>query len=450
MRPQRLILASTLVAAALIGGAVTWALQTVEQGGGSTVPTALVRRGDLRIDVHATAELRAARALQLAAPSTGGVMQLVTLTPTGTRVRAGDVVADFDPSEQEYQLEQNQSELAQADEELAKLRADATVRKAEDEVAVLKARFEVRRAELDLKANELVGEIQAARNRLAHEEAQQRLAQLEADIKTRDADTAAARAVVEEKRNKTRLAVENARRNIERMTLRAPFDGLVIAGENRDASGGMMFFGMVLPEYREGDVVQPGRIVAEVFDTLGLELVARVHERERGNIAAGQSAEVRFDPAPGRVLRAKVASVGGMGPRRWWESSPRRDMEVTLRLEEDAGELQPGITAQAVIAGSPLRDVTYVPRQAVVERSGRPIVYVRESGSFEARPIKMRQQTEAFIVVEGVQAGAVVALSDPDEIVSAGSAPNSGGASAPPSRPGSGAARGGGSGGGRR
>ncbi len=64
------------------------------------------------------------------------------------------------------------------------------------------------------------------------EEAKGRLAQLEGDLTSRDATDRASLAVLEEKRNKARLAMETAQRNIDQMRIRAPFDGLVAVKDN--------------------------------------------------------------------------------------------------------------------------------------------------------------------------------------------------------------------------
>ena len=62
---------------------------------------------------------------------------------------------------------------------------------ADDEVALLHARYDVRRGELDIQSNELVGAIKAEQNVLMLDEAKQRLAQLEADLKTHRETTSA-------------------------------------------------------------------------------------------------------------------------------------------------------------------------------------------------------------------------------------------------------------------
>lgn len=415
--------AVAIAAIVIVASAATWALHRLDPQSGGQVPTAVARSGDVPVEIYATGEIRAARAALLSAPPSSSTLQIVSMAATGSRVRAGDVVVQFDPAEQQFQLEQSRSELAQAEEELAKLDADTTVKHAQNEIDLMRARFAVRRAELDLKSNDLVGAIQAEKNRLALDEARRRVEQLEAGAKTYVADVAAQRAALEEKRNKERLDLAAMKMNIDRMTLRAPFDGIVVAQENRDAAGGI-FFGMPMPEYRDGDVVQPGRPVAEVFDGASVEVVARIAESEGSNVAVGQPAQIRFYPAAARSFDAAVTTVGGPGARRFWESSSRQ-LEVVLRMKGDLSPLQPGWTGDVVIRGEPLRGVVYVPRQAIVEKDGRSVVYVRRSGTFAAVPIRIRRRTEALAAIEGVQAGSEVALRNPEQrpTVPSGAAP---------------------------
>jgi HlyD family secretion protein len=398
--------------AVLAIGVVAWGRADVSATA-NTIPTAIARTGDVAVEVHATAEIRAARAALLSAGGIPGTLQIVEMTPTGTRVRAGEPVVRFDPAEQEYQLGQSRSELAQAEEDLRKLNDEATVKQSQHAIEIMKARFALRRAELDLRSNELVGKVQMEKNRLAFEEAGHRLSQLEADAATLTADAKASRAGLEEKRNKARFDVEAAQRNIERMTLVAPFDGIVITQENRDAAGGIMIFGMAMPEYRQGDVVQPGRAVAEIFDPASLEVVARIAEADASNVTPGQAAHVRFYPDHSRSLQATVATIGGAGARRFFEASSRQ-LEVVLRMSETPAGLQPGWSGTVVIRGDAIRNATHVPRQAVIEKDGRSVVYVRQAGQFVPTPVKVQRRTEISAVIEGVSAGTEVALRNPE------------------------------------
>jgi HlyD family secretion protein len=424
--------AAALALAALVTiGVVAFAWQDASPDADG-IPTATVRNGDVIVEVHATAEVRAARAALLSAPGITGTLQIVDITPTGVRVRAGDSVVQFDPAEQEYQLRQSRSELAQAEEDLRKLEDDTTVKQSQHEIEIMRAKFALRRAELDLRSNELVGKIQAEKNRLAFDEAKRRLEQLQGDVDTLTADARASRAALEEKRNKSRLDVEGAERNIERMTLTAPFDGIVIAQENRDAAGGIMIFGMAMPDYRQGDVVQPGRPVAELFDPRSLDVIARIGEADGSNVSPGQRARVQLYPDWKRTLQATVVSVGGGAPRRFWEANTRQ-MELVLRVTGDAGGLQPGWSGTVVITGEPVRNATHVPRQALIERDGRSLLYVRQGTGFLATPVKVRRRTETAAVIEGIPAGQVVALRNPEvePLKSPASTPSASGNRAP-------------------
>ena len=195
MSAKRKLRWAASLALVLAGGAgAALALQQLlkpERG----IPTTLVRRGSLETKVHTTGELRPARTVMLVAPAVGGTLKIVKLVKTGTGVKAGDLVIEFDPSEQQHNLEQSSSELAQAEQEITKARADAAVQAAQDQVALLKARFDVRRAKLEVSKNELVSQIDAKKNLLALEEAKRALAQLEEDVKSRAASSQATIAV---------------------------------------------------------------------------------------------------------------------------------------------------------------------------------------------------------------------------------------------------------------
>jgi multidrug resistance efflux pump len=396
---------------AVASTAAPWASRREE------LPTARVLRGALALDVHANGELRAGRMLTMAAPPAGAMLRLVTLAETGTSVRAGDVVMEFDPAEQQYQLEQGESELAEAEQEIVKMRADADVQAAQDQLDLLIARFDVRRAELDTAAGEeLVGANEAKKRQLTLEESRRRLEQAEDNVRQRAATSRAALTVVEEKRNKARLAAERARQIIESLVVRSPIDGLVVVRENRDASGGFFFSGMTLPEYRAGDAVSVGRPVVDVFSAGEMEIRAKVNEQDRANLGPGHAAAVVADALPGQRITAKVAALGELVSRGTFfdATGPARQFDVVMRLERPEPRLRPGTTVRVVVSGAEVRDALYVPRQALFERNGKPVVFVRAGSGFEPRQVKVTHRSETRVAIEGIPEGTPVALVDPD------------------------------------
>jgi multidrug efflux pump subunit AcrA (membrane-fusion protein) len=436
MRSQRAI---TWAVVAVVLCAVVGVVAAVRRGSpaatGDDIPTGLAKRGDLDMKVYVNGELRASHSEMLTAPPIGGgALQITHLLHTGTAVKKGDLVMEFDPSEQRYKLDQNRSELMQADQEITKARADAAVVAAQDKVALLKARFDVRRAELDVLKNELVSSIDARKNDLALEQAKRVRAELEQDVKSRSASGEATISLAEEKRNKAKLAMDQAQDNINKMRVTAPMDGLVALEKNEGAAGGFFFSGMSLPEYHEGDQVEPGRSVGQVIDPKGMELVAKVGELERNNIKEGQLVDLQLDALPGSTFHGTVKTVGGNNARRFWEDDSSSKFEISVTLATTDAQMRPGLTAHVFINGDPQKNVIYAPRQALFLKENKRIVYVRNGNSFEPREVKIQAQNESRAAIAGISAGTEIALVDPTaprKAASSNAPPLGGGGGAP-------------------
>jgi multidrug resistance efflux pump len=61
---------------------------------------------------------------------------------------------------------------------------------------------------------------------------------------------------------------------------------------------GIIFGGMELPEYHDGDRVSPGRLMAQILDTERRKIQSKVTETDRGSLASGQRIEARVDSLP--------------------------------------------------------------------------------------------------------------------------------------------------------
>ena len=395
------------------------------------IPTATVKETDLQLKVLTTGALRTKVSRAISAPPiAGGTLQIIQLARFGAQVHKGDVVLEFDPSQQEYNLGQNRSDLMQAEQEIAKAKADAAVQTAEDQTALLKAKYAVRRAELEVSKNELISKIDAQKNLLALDEAKRALAQLEQDIHSHSASNEAALAISQEKRHKARLAMDQAEQNIQKMRITSPIDGLVVIHGNRDASGGFFFGGMTLPDYHVGDQVNPGSPIAEVIDMAQLELAAQVGETDHTNLKAGQSVDIQIDALPGETFAGKVQTVGGATTREFWDDPSQHKFDVIVELEGKDSRLRPGFAARLSIRGEQLSKAVSIPSEAVFEHAGKKIIYCKRGRGFEAQEVKVRALSEGRAILEGVQAGTVVALVNPETRNSEKSKP---GATAAPS-----------------
>jgi multidrug efflux pump subunit AcrA (membrane-fusion protein) len=430
MRRARILIGS-IVGLLVVGAATLVAVTRSGRAdpGSDDIPLGTVKRGTIDLEVHATGELQASRTVMITAPAVGGdSLQITHLAHTGEPVKKGDVILEFDPSEQNYKLEQSRSELQQAEQEIAKANADAAILAAQDKVALLKAHYAVRKAELDVQKNELVSKIDAEKNTLALEQAHRALAELEKDMQSHADSGKASIYLARQKYNKAKLAMDQAQENLDKMKMTAPIDGLVSIQKNFGAAGGIFFTGMSLPDYHPGDQVQAGSPVAQVVDPMEMNLVSHISERDHSNVHLGQPVDVTFYAMPSKVFRGTVKDVGGTSQREFFETNTGGTFDVTIQLAGIDARLRPGLTAKILFVGDARKNVLYVPRLALFMKDGKRIAYVKHTGGYEQREVTIESANESRAVVQGLDEGAIVALVDPTVPHKAASGSETGGA----------------------
>jgi len=250
MTRRRLIIGISVAVVLIAGIAISRASRKAPLSSSSDdIPVATVKRGELDLRVYTSGELEAKDSVTLSAPPVAGAsLQITHLLHTGAVVKKGDVVIEFDPTEQHYVLEQSRSELHQAEQDILKAKSDAAVQKAQDDVALLKARFDVRQAELEVQKNELVSSIDAQKNKLALDQARRALAELEQDITSHGTTGQTGIDLAQEKWNKAKLSMDVAQQNIDKMHVTATTDGLVSIEKNM--TGDFFFSGMAVPDFQ--------------------------------------------------------------------------------------------------------------------------------------------------------------------------------------------------------
>ena len=170
------------------------------------------------------------------------------------------------------------------------------------------------------------------------------LAELEQDVKSRSASNQATISLAEEKRNKAKLAMDQAQGNIDKMRVTSPMDGLVSLEKNEGAMGGFCSSA----ECRCRNIAKatrwnPARSVGQVIDPKGMELVAKVGELERNNIKEGQRSTSSSMRCPADTFHGTVKTVGGNNTRRFWEDDTSAKFEVTITLSDTRPAAAAGI-----------------------------------------------------------------------------------------------------------
>jgi len=110
------------------------------------------------------------------------------------------------------------------------------------------------------------------------------------------------------------------------------------------------------------------------------------------------------------------ASPGGAG-RRWTKEQLDAAKMPPPPEEDEALDvlLRPGLLADIEIIVERIPNALHIPSQAVFEKEGKPIVFVKVGERFEERSIKIARQSESTtIIASGLKANDVVSLVNPE------------------------------------
>lgn len=409
MRTKLLLaIPSVLLLLALAGWGAFRLYNTTGGGGpGTPIPATAVKRGDVALTITAKGDLQGGNSETLFTPMVGSSALVITsLRESGELVKEGDVVVQFDTTEQEFKLKEAEADLAEAEQQVVQAEAESQAKAEEARSALDQAKAEMHIAELEARRNELLPSIVARENDLAVAAARDKVQKLEKDLNDRLATAKAGIAIQEAARAKARVAADTARRNIANMTLKAKRSGYVARQQNQE---GNFRWGSYLPALQVGDTVRAGMAVAQIPDLDNWEATVRIGELDRGHLAVGQKAEFLVVAMPGRKFSGELKSIGGTtGPP--WD----RRFDCRVGIKDPVPELRPGMSVLALITTEVLRNVLWLPSQALFESDGRKFVYVKFGPAFTPQDVKLVQRSESQVVVEGLTEGQVVALASPD------------------------------------
>ena len=130
------------------------------------------------------------------------------------------------------------------------------------------------------------------------------------------------------------------------------------------------------------------------------------------------SAEAGRGTATGRAGDSTLQELVKRYSVSQYTEEERNNAKLPLPPEQDSQVqvlLRPGLLADVEIQVEKIPDALHVPAQAVFQKNGKPTVFVQQKNKrFVPREVQLVKQSESMMVLaSGVQAGEIVALSDP-------------------------------------
>ena len=296
------IVVIVILALAAAGGWWWWKGRETTTAGAIRFNTATISRGNVTQTITATGDLQPVVEVEVSSQISGLLTEV--LVDFNDRVKAGDVMARIDPATYDSRLASARADFAnaEANHRLAKLN--------NDRVRSLFERNLVSRQELD--------------------QSDAQLAQANAQLLTRNA------------------AVANAETDLERCTIYAPIDGIVI---DRLAEVGRTVAASL----------NAPTLFTLVDDLRQMEINAFVSEADIGVVAEQQPVNFTVDAYPDRTFRGIVRQI---------RNSPLREQSVIvystiINVDNADLKLKPGMTANVSIVIADRQNVLRVPNSAL-------------------------------------------------------------------------------------
>lgn len=230
-----------------------------------------------------------------------GNLTLVTLIPNGSKVHAGDLLAQFDDTAQvkaEREAQAKYDDLThQVEQKKAEHDSNAEKRRSDLE----SAQADLQKAEIELRKGPILSDIDKQKNVLEAQDAREHVASLHKSSKDHDIAELAEIRDLELQRDRQKVAMERQRSNAQKLSLRAPISGMV-ALQN-------VFRNNSLGHAEEGDQLWPGSALLRIFDPSNMQVALSVDEADGAALTAGTRATVHIDAFPDLILPAHFDSM---------------------------------------------------------------------------------------------------------------------------------------------
>ncbi|WP_188972688.1 efflux RND transporter periplasmic adaptor subunit [Deinococcus aerolatus] len=404
-RPRRwpLFVLGALLLGSVGGGIYLARTQAGTSVPASTVVTAQVQRGQVRISVSGPGTLEPAATRTVGADQAGTVG---SVPPVGERVSRGQLLTRLSSDAVEQSVQTAQLNLDKARASLDATRAGQTSSAAQRGSSVSSASNSVAQAQQSLAEAQrnldgqrqlhAIGALSTADLNAAQasvDRAQLTLASARASLgaaqtqntsgQNSDAETLRGAQIAVQQ---AQAALGTAQQSRASLKLYAPISG-VVSTVSADA----------------GTVVGSGATILTILDDTTLNLPVQIDETEIAGVQAGQTAEVTLDAYDGQTFTGEVVRVSPGAT----QSSGISVFTATVTLPNPDGQLRSGMTAEAEIIQSQERGLL-IPSRAIQTVRNRS--YVEVPGAAGAEPQRVRVTTGATdgtntVVTEGLESG---------------------------------------------
>jgi HlyD family secretion protein len=328
------------------------------------------------------------------------------VAPSGSFIKKGDPVAEFDRLYILNRMEDFKASVDQHGRNVTRLKANLMMSRAAHNQLVVRARGQMEQAKLDLQKIPVVSANIGERYKLNYEEAKLHYENVLGRTGHVDISEGAAVRRAELDYQQAQLEYTRAERHVNNLLVQAPIDGMVVMltmHRNRERV-----------QIEAGDQISAGQPYMQIVDLRNMIVNASVNQVDAQSVRLGMKARIQFDAFPELDLPAEVVAVGTLATQTGWRGAYVRSVPLQLKLERTDPRVIPDLSVSADLLVNRLEDATLVPREAVFGAGGEHFAFVRAGSGWEKRPVEVLMENNTEVAVgSGVNPGDVLAAELP-------------------------------------
>lgn len=337
-------------------------------------------------------------------------MVLQELAKSGTLIKKGQMVAEFDRQFMLTRLDDYRASVVQSEAGMKKMYAELEVTKKAREQNIATSKGQLEKAKLDMRTLPVLSAIDAERVKLSVEEADARYKQLQSEIRYYDVSDKAQVRTAQLDFEQSKGELKRAEMNADRLVIKSPIDGMVVVQSS--------FRGSEMQQIQNGDQLYPGQFFMSIVDPSSMVVNASVNQVDMERLRLGAKARVRFDAYPDLELPARVYSLGGVPKSGGARASFVKEIPIRLKLEKMDPRVIPDLSVSVDVVVETENDAVVVPLGSVFQdgaQGSKPFVYVQTgSGGWQRRDVELGLRSFTHVAIRsGVKPGELVALDRP-------------------------------------
>jgi len=154
---------------------------------------------------------------------------------------------------------------------------------------------------------------------------------------------------------------------------------------------------------RRGAFVERATPLATIVDLSALFLRIRVPAERLAQVHLGQRVEARLNAASGKVFSGAIARISGQA------NLATGNIDAFAKLPNDHALLRPGMSCQVRLWLPEISDAVLIPRVAIADRSGTPVVtVVRDQKAYEVEVETGSETATEIQILKGISPGDLV------------------------------------------